>query len=834
MRRHKKISRNIFFFIFVIFSAGIYAQDNEKTFQQNLLSSMLDEKCLAKPRPDVIAAPGLPQDKLIFCDKNLVGSVTSTKLYERDSNQEKNKVIFEIYNSSAQAQLIKKRLECSNNLVSLKKIKWKKAFGIGCKSKNGGWPHLLLLLPRGKTLYIADGSPSLMPTLISSVYPRRKDPALKSVYVEILRDIFGGPVPLASSTDLKNFSKLLNDARIANTQGRYSDSETLFRKALDLQTKLLNKNDISIAETLLDLALNVSNQGKDEEALALFRRAEPIIQVSSRDADRARFASYQGYHEANFRRYERALQYASGAVMAWRKISASPNLDLASLFGDEGDDSDPRASDKGELALALNLQANMSLRVEQLALAQASASEALQILKDTKGLPKWWIADVLLTLGKISSAQGRLSAAEKFLTAALAEKGLATGDGPQLIPFRVALAKAYQVEGMNTSSIITYRQIFKKINTFPTGSKVNLRKEDIIPFALAITNHANTLKDDTEIQGLFNEAFDAFQLLRPSVVEQTVNKASARLAIDNPELLDLINEIQIAEREKDAANIELSYETSLPDDQRSKLIEDKLILKKKIAYVRILQLNQKIKKEFPGYSKLTAPKTLNIVEFRKRLASTEGVVSFITGEKSSFVLLLRRDGIFVGQINEGEDSISESVQEIRKALVIQAGSINEFNQELSYSLYDRLFSSIKFKLQDLNHLIVVPSGPLASLPFALLIENKPQSELNSDASWLVNRVALSHSPSLKTFYSQRTTAPAVKPKLTLLAFGNPSLKGVSKSKEPKDNDDPSSALATSCRQPGPAPADLIRSLAPLPDTEKELSKVGKILSFQYN
>ena len=79
---------------------------------------------------------------------------------------------------------------------------------------------------------------------------------------------------------MKNFDKILADARTANTQGRYQDSESLFRKALDLQTKLLNEKDISIAETLMDLALNVSNQGRDEEALALFRRAEPIIQVS--------------------------------------------------------------------------------------------------------------------------------------------------------------------------------------------------------------------------------------------------------------------------------------------------------------------------------------------------------------------------------------------------------------------------------------------------------------------------------------------------------------------------------------------------------------------------
>ena len=47
----------------------------------------------------------------------------------------------------------------------------------------------------------------------------------------------------------------------------------------------------------------------------------------------------------------------------------------------------------------------MALRLEQTALAQAAATEALQILKDTNGLPRWWMSDILFTLGKISSFQ---------------------------------------------------------------------------------------------------------------------------------------------------------------------------------------------------------------------------------------------------------------------------------------------------------------------------------------------------------------------------------------------------------------------------------------------
>ena len=82
---------------------------------------------------------------------------------------------------------------------------------------------------------------------------------------------------------------------------------------------------------------------------------------------------------------------------------------------------------------------------------------------------------------------------------------------------------------MHTSSIITYRQIFKKIKSFPVGTKVNIKKEDIIPFAASIVQHAKTIKDDKEKQGLFNEAFDAFQLLRPSVVKIPLQKPQQEL-----------------------------------------------------------------------------------------------------------------------------------------------------------------------------------------------------------------------------------------------------------------------------------------------------------------
>ena len=55
----------------------------------------------------------------------------------------------------------------------------------------------------------------------------------------------------------------------------------------------------------------------------------------------------------------------------------------------------------------------------------------------------------------------------------------------------------------------------------------------------------------------------------------------------------------------------------------------------------------------------------------------------------------------------------------------------------------------------------------------------------------------------------------------MLAFGNPVLTGESASGA-RSAAGSLSALASSCRQDGPAAGDLLRALAPLPETEDEL------------
>jgi CHAT domain-containing protein len=791
--------------------------------QSTTSATLANERCTMEQRVDIEPSPGLPPDQQLQCEGVLLGSVSAYPLRSK-KNAEPISTLIASYRSSPAAQTLRGKMTCRLN--DAKPLVWPgaaSAAGIPCTLANGGWPQLLLLVEKNKLVFITEGPPVTLPVLLSHVDTRYKLSEDQSK--SWLATIFGESLSIISAADMARLRNALADARTANARGHYLIAELLLRDVLAAQSRQLRDTDTAIANTLLDLALSVSNQNRDEEAQGLFRRAEIIIQQSTQEVDRARLATYQGYHAANMGRFDEALRFASAAASSWRKITTGPNLSFVSINGGAPSD-DPQKLEKGELAMALNLQASMALRVEEVALAQAAASEALAILVNTRGLPRAWRADVMLTLGKISSAQGRLSAAEQYLNSALAERKLASGEGPQLLPILAALGRAYQREGMNTSSIITYRDIFASIKALPAGTENPLGKEDMIPFAIAVTAVADTLTDEQQKQGLFNEAFDAFGLLRPDIVEQTIARASARLAISDAELSELVNRVQATERARDTANLELSFETSLPDSQRSKTIEDQLTEKKQSTEKELLELRTQLTTRFPDYVSLSTPKPLSTLALRERLGVAEGIVSFIVGREASFVQLVRRDGIWIARIPQGSEAIAESVAALRSAVDTQNSALRDFDMTLSHRLYHTLLGGVQDKLSDLKHLVVIPSGPLSSLPFSVLIEQAPTPGSYVNAAWLNQRLSISHSPSLRAFYLQRSTAPAAKPERAMLAFGNPSLSGKSNTSA-RAASGALSALASSCRGDGPASGDMLRALAPLPETAEELSIVQR-------
>ncbi len=620
-----------------------------------------------------------------------------------------------------------------------------------------------------------------------------------------------------TSTLAERLADALRAGRLANSTGHFEEAETSFRLALDLQSGEPGSGNEAVASTLLELALNVSNQGRADEAHALFRRAEPGVQASANPMMRARFATYRALDSANNGDFVNGLHFADDSVEQWGAIAEQRQ-------NGEADDTAANLAN-GELANALTLQARFLVRQDNLVGAYGAASHALMVLGKLKDVPQRLRADALLALGEVSAGQGRVSAAETYFKSAMTIRRQLFGEGVPTIQALVALATAYQHEGLNTSAIVTYREVFRMARALPSSAGV-FTADMLVPFAAAITATAQTISEPEQRLGLYTEGFDAFQLVQSAVVDRTIAQAAARLSAETPALSALIGSMQDHQRLADLARVKLAFQQSRPDDERSaeEVAKSKAELARELS--ALAGLRQKVSAQFPAYDSLAAPHPLQLDQLRSLLHPKEGVLSYLIGRDQSFAQLVTRDGVAIAPVPEGEEGLHDTVVSLRRALEVQGGAIAEFNLTEANHLFDELLGGLKPELAKLDHLVIVPGGPLANLPFGLLVTSPAESDDYSKAPWLLRDLSLAYTPSLHSFGQLRAARRGAQPSQPLLGFGNPVLLGHVGAKAEAAG---MSGLLGSCRQGGPMPPELLRQLAPLPDTVRELEAVARAL-----
>lgn len=171
-----------------------------------------------------------------------------------------------------------------------------------------------------------------------------------------------------------------------------------------------------------------------------------------------------------------------------------------------------------------------------------------------------------------------------------------------------------------------------------------------------------------------------------------------------------------------------------------------------------------------------------------------------------------------------------------------------FDLVKSYELYQALFGEIADLVKD-KQLLIVPSGPLTSLPFQVLVTDKPDFAVPRNAAdyataqWLIRQSSLTVLPSVSSLKALRRDAKPSQATMPFVGFGNPLLLG------PKENDNRAFAKQTCPRVPAPAQpvkiaalatpdprafffrgglgdVAILRRQAPLPETADELCTVA--------
>ncbi len=791
--------------------------------------NLAGESCRTAPRAGAAALPGEPAPLDILCGagKEPVGSLWTAVLPASSQTGDTDQRHASMARAAADTpggRRAAERLSCDGGTWTGGSVDIRIST---CTLKAQGWPQILLLANVGGVLYQAEGLPSLLPVLTGAIGQRSgqaitaADTAAVSKVVEAHAK--GGAEQMRSA-DLASLTELVRLGRFYNSTQNFAGAENAFRRALEIETRVLGRDAEGAGSVTIELALQVSNQGRFDEAAGLFRRADPIIQRSTSDTLHARYSSYLALDAANQRKYSEALAYAREATSIRRKRVESKGDTLTGTIQDP-----QQFGARGELAHSLRIEAAMALRLGDNTSALAAISEALEIMSATPGLPLSWRPEALALLSEVDAADGRFSAAERDLSTAVALSQKLFGPTAPTALVLLRRAKLQTDIERDQDALRDFQAAFAIISTDETA-RSQLVSDEITPFFTAASALGSV--DQTQRAALADDMFRASQFVGSGVADQTIGRAAARLSTNDPAIADLIRQTQAAERARDAARLELANEQAKPDIERGSVKETALAQQVEQQTAAAAALQKKLIAAFPAYASLAEPGPVGLSDLQKRLATDEAFLSFVIGHGQSYAMLVRREGFTVHRIEVTDAALAEKVAQLRDALTLKLGSPPDYDLDLAHELYAQLLGPFEMQLSGVTHLVVATPGTLASLPFSLLVTRQPAPGGKRDyaaAAWLIRRMAVSEVPSPRAFVDLRDARAHAKPaSRPFLGVGNPTFAGAAVTA--KGQPSALEALAGSCRENGPVQADLIRALAPLPETADEVRRVGARLN----
>jgi CHAT domain-containing protein len=305
------------------------------------------------------------------------------------------------------------------------------------------------------------------------------------------------------------------------------------------------------------------------------------------------------------------------------------------------------------------------------------------------------------------------------------------------------------------------------------------------------------------------EMFETAQWGQSSEAGASLAQMSARGATDKPELAGLVRERQDLVGEWQARDAARNAAVSRPPEKRNLEAEAANARRLREIDTRIGEIDEQLTKDFPDYAALVSPKPLPITDVQSQLRDGEALLLFLdtpvaepTPEETFIWVVTKTVSRWV-RSELGTQALTDKVQALRcgmddaewegiekparcaKLLGVGKPGDKEplpFSFAIAHDVYQGLFGQVADLIKD-KHLLIVPSGPLTSLPFQVLVTEAPQMPIGRkyedyrEVAWLARERAITVLPSVASLKSLRTFARGSPGSGVYMGYGNPDLAG---------------------------------------------------------
>ena len=697
-----------------------------------------------------------------------------------------------------------------------------------------------------------------------------------------------------------------------DSQGRYAAAEPLYKRSLKIRETALGPDHPDVGQSLNNLALLYDSQGRYAAAEPLYKRSLKIREtalgpdhpdVGQSLNNLALLYDSQGRYAAAEPLYKRSLKIRETALGPDHPDVGTSLNNLAELYRVQGRyaEAEPLyqrslkiretalGPDHPHVATSLNNLALLYKSQGRYAEAEPLYKRDLKITETALGPDHPDVAISLNNLALLYQAQGRYAAAEPLYKRSLKIREIALGpDHPDVgqslnnLAFLAFAHKDWRTAAKHwrgaTDVLIRRTRRGGIIGQKLTGKKKSIVAQNDWYFRGFVKS---VYRDDaaTKDRGERGKAmFPTAQWALGSDAAGALAKMSARAAANDTALGTLIRERQDLVNEWQKRDQARSQFASLDPNKRDKKRETENAARLDKIDRRISAIDKQLEKDFPDYAAIANPEPLTIKQTQALLDPKEALVLFLDAEtwkptpEESFIWVVTKDDMKWYRSSLGTEGLTTAVEALRcgldgvswnvkaeaadcqKLLMtnydradFRRGRPLPFNTALAHKLYKELLGPAEDLIKG-KKLFLVPSGPLTSLPFQVLITKEPDKSMAlKDVAWLIKDYDLSVLPSVASLKALRRNARASAATNTFFGFGNPLLVGNKGTDQrafkvkPCDFKTPISIIEQKVAslglrggindyyRGGQADVKKLRQMNPLPETADELCAVAQVL-----
>jgi CHAT domain-containing protein len=638
--------------------------------------------------------------------------------------------------------------------------------------------------------------------------------------------------------------------------GRGADAEPLARRALAIFTRTKGTEHPGTTRALSNLALSLvfQNQLTDAEAYLRQALAGAVRTIGNHHQQTAQISSNLGMALMRQERFDEALIHLTNA-RDWLEAALGAN--------------------HPEIPVYQNNIAATLMRLKRFPEAAEMAEDSIRKMEKLLGAghPKtainWANFGGILFLGE----QDRNRAVEAFDRALQIAEATPGEPGRAVIESLTGIALVLGTEDATSSRALSAgrravalmrqqrarqqdsKSLAQKVSAIGMDTAGESMSYGRISYALLIKLLSERIEDLPEEHSLHSEEiFNLAQDFKRSGSARAMAQTAARTASGTGDLARIVRRQQDLSRQLVANDAEFEKALVSGDLERT----NKLAKLTQEVATRLDSINEQLDREFPEYAELINPDPLTIEKVQSRLGKKDALLLFHTGFQDVTVFAVTAEQVRWISQSGIETEVKSKIERLRCQIDPQGCAENYFadeemsdaelegyrpyDRDAAYYLYQQLVEPIEQVLNGKDHIYVVSSGELATLPLAALVSEKPvpgddaDPDILANTQWLGEQYAFTSLPAVAALRGnvvdlRQNGSNNEKQDWDFAGFGAPKLDG------PDSNDGQvrgvgSAGFFRAAGGQGLSLADpaSLKKLIPLPGTDRELEAMAAALN----